>query len=96
MSQEWGETMQRRRQQMRHPSWMRLAIRLTGWVALALFLPLALGILFDKSTGLSPLGLLFGMSAGMLIALTIVLRTIRNRLLVLSPVVDAEDNKESL
>ena len=96
MSQEMGETMQRRLHQTRHPSWVRLAVRLAGWVALALFLPLALGILFDQLTGLSPLGLLLGMSAGMLLALVIVLRTIRNRLLILSPIVDAEENKESL
>ncbi|HEY53135.1 MAG TPA: hypothetical protein G4N94_06725 [Caldilineae bacterium] len=88
--------MQKRRHQTKHPSWVRLAVRLAGWVSVALFLPLALGILLDKSTGLSPLGLLLGMSVGMLIALTIVLRIIRNRLLILSPIVDAEDNKESL
>lgn len=75
---------------------MRLALQLAGWVALALFLPLVLGILFDKFTGLNPLGLLFGMILGMLLALIIVLRTITKRLLILSPIVDEEDNKESL
>jgi F0F1-type ATP synthase assembly protein I len=88
--------MQRHRHKTKHPSWVRLAITLAGGVVLALFLPLALGIFFDVLTGSSPLGLLLGMSVGMLIALIIVLRTIRNRLLVLSPIVNAEDNKESL
>ena len=75
---------------------MPLAIQLAGLVALALFLPLALGILLDKFTGSSPLGLLLGMTLGMLLALIIILRTIRNRLLVLSPIIDEEDYKESL
>ncbi len=86
--------MQKHRHKTKRPSWMWLAVKLAGWVALALFLPLVLGIFLDKFTGLSPLGLLLGMTAGMLIALIIVLRTIRNRLLVLSPIVDAEDNEE--
>ena len=86
--------MQRHRHKTKRPSWMRPAVKLAGWVALALFLPLVLGIFLDKVIGLSPLGLLLGMAAGMLIALIIVLRTIRNRLLVLSPIVDAEDNEE--
>ena len=85
--------MQRHRHKTKRPSWMWPAVKLAGWVALALFLPLVLGIFLDKFTGLSPLGLLLGMTAGMLIALIIVLRTIRNRLLVLSPI---EDSKESL
>lgn len=88
--------MQRHRHKTKHPSWMPLAIQLAGLVALALFLPLVLGILFDKYTGLSPLGLLIGMTVGMLLALIIVLRTITKRLLILSPIVDEEDNKESL
>ena len=86
--------MQRHRHKMKRPSWMLPAVKLAGWVTLALFLPLVLGIFLDKFTGLSPIGLLLGMTVGMLIALIIVLRTIRNRLLVLSPIVDAEDNEE--
>jgi len=88
--------MQRHREKIKRPSWMPLAVKLAGLVALALFLPLLLGILLDKFTGMSPLGLLLGMSVGMILALMIVLRIIRNRLLVLSPIVDEEDNKESL
>ncbi len=88
--------MQRHREETNHPSWMWPAVKLAVWVAIALFLPLVFGILLDKFTGLSPLGLLLGMIVGMILALIIVLQTIRKRLLVLSPIVDEEDNKESL
>jgi Na+/melibiose symporter-like transporter len=95
-SQEMGVIMQRHREKTKHPFWMWPAARLAGLVALTLFMPLILGIFLDKFTGLSPLGLLLGMTVGIILALIIVLRTIRKRLLVLSPIVDEEDNKESL
>ena len=88
--------MQRHREESKHPFWVWPAVKLAGLVALTLFVPLVLGIFLDKFTGLSPLGLLLGMTVGMMLALIIVLRTIRKRLLVLSPIVDEEDNKESL
>ena len=88
--------MQRRRHKTERPSWMRLAVQLAGWVVMALFSPLLLGIIFDIFTGLSPFGLLFGMATGMTIALIIVLRTIQKRLFILAPSTDAEDAKESL
>ncbi len=87
--------MQRLRKETKRPLWMQMAARLIVWVALALLVFLILGIVFDYITGLSPLGLLFGVVAGTMIALVIVLRIIQNRLMILSPPVEPEDVKEN-
>ena len=88
--------MQQHLNATKRPNWMHMAVRLAVFVALALLVPLILGIVLDYVTGRSPIFMLMGMVTGMLIALAIVLRTIQNRLIVLAPSADTEDAKENL
>ncbi|RME83891.1 MAG: AtpZ/AtpI family protein [Caldilineae bacterium] len=86
--------MQQRQNAKKHPEWVRLAIQLSIWVALALFGPLLLGLTVDTVLGTAPWGLLGGMVFGMTVALILLFRSIQSRYLALAPP-ETEEEKEN-
>jgi len=70
---------------------VQLTIKLVILVGLALIVPLFLGVTFDILSGSAPLGTLFGMFAGIFVAMIIVVRIIQTRYLTIAPVSEEEN-----
>jgi len=81
----------RRQNAKKHPDWVQITIKLVILVGLALIAPLFLGVTFDILSGSAPLGTLFGMFAGIFVAMIIVVRIIQTRYLTIAPVSEEEN-----